>query len=59
MLINITISINKIHKIHDLIYAANSHEFVNIVMVIKHFYVAYELFMLLKKYEYFMDKNMF
>ena len=59
MLINITVSINKIHKSHDLIYAANTHGFVNIVMVIKHFYVAYELFMLLKKYEYFMDKNMF
>ena len=35
MLINITITINKTHNIHDSIYAASTYDFaVNIVMVI-------------------------
>ena len=38
MLINITITINKTHNIYDLIYAASTYDFVNIVMVIKHFH---------------------
>ena len=37
MMINITIAINKTHNIHDLIYAAITYVFVNIVTVIKHF----------------------
>ena len=36
MLINITITINKTHNIHDLIYAASAYDSVNIIMVIKH-----------------------
>ena len=38
MLINITITINETHNIYDLIYAASTYGFVNIVMVIKHFH---------------------
>ena len=38
MLINITITINKTHNIYDLIYAGSTYDFVNIVMVIKHFH---------------------
>ena len=39
MLINITITINKTHNIHESIYAANTYDVaVNIVMVIKHFH---------------------
>ena len=38
MLINITISIDKIHNIYDLVYAASTYDSVNIVMVIKHFH---------------------
>ena len=39
MLINITITINKTHNIHDSIYAASTYDFaVNIFMVIKHFH---------------------
>ena len=38
VLINITITINKTHNIYDLIYAASTYDFVNIVMVIKHFH---------------------
>ena len=39
MLINITITINKTHNIHDSIYAASTYDFpVNIAMVIKHFH---------------------
>ena len=38
VLINITITIDKTHNIYDLIYAASTYDFVNIVMVIKHFH---------------------
>ena len=38
MLINITIIIDKTHNIYGLIYAASTYDFVNIVMVIKHFH---------------------
>ena len=37
MLINITITINKTHNVHDSIYAASTYDFaVNIFVVIKH-----------------------
>ena len=38
MLIVITITINKTHNIHALIYAASNYDFVNIVMAMKHFH---------------------
>ena len=55
MLIYITITINKTHNIYDSIYAASTYDSVNIAVAIKQF--ANELLMLLRKYEYFMDKN--
>ena len=55
MLIYITITISITHNIYDSIYAASTYDSVNIAMAIKQF--ANELLMLLRKYEYFMDKN--
>ena len=55
MLMNIAIIIDKTHNIHDLIYAASTFMILQILS-----WFAYELlFRLLRKYEYFMDKNMF
>ena len=38
MLINITVTINKTYNIYDLIYAASTYDFKNIIMVIKHYH---------------------
>ena len=59
MLINI-ITIDKTHNIYDLINKLALIWFCKYCHGDKTFsWFAYELFMLLKKYEYFMDKNMF
>ena len=60
MLINIAITIDKTHNIYDLIYAASTFMFCKYSHGDKTFsWFAHELFMLLRKYEYFVDKNMF
>ena len=38
MLINITVTINETYNIYDLIYAASTYDFKNIIMVIKYYH---------------------